>query len=234
MLKAFLSWILLATFAIAQQPAFETATIKPSKDEFGHSGWHSRPGTIVLTGQTLKGLICIAYRVKDSQVSGGPKWVDGNRFDIHAKSEGPAGDPELRNMLQTLLTDRFQLAFHRERKIASSYALVLAKSGLKVKPVETANGSHSNGGKGRISAQGVTMAKLADLVAREVRSPVTDLTATPGAYDFTLEWSTEGDAADVESAFFAALQQQLGLKLESRKLPVDLLVIDRAEMPAEN
>ena len=120
MRKAFLSWILLATCAFAQQPAFDAATIKPSKDEFGHSGWHSRPGAIVLTGQTLKGLICIAYRVKDSQVSGGPKWLDGNRFDINAKSEGPAGDPELRNMLQTLLTDRFQLVFHREQKMASS------------------------------------------------------------------------------------------------------------------
>ena len=78
------------------------------------------------------------------------------------------------------------------------------------------------------------MAKLADSLARDVGSPVTDLTGTPGAYDFTLEWSTEGDATDVQSALFAALQQQLGLKLESRKLPVDLLVIDRAEKPTEN
>jgi uncharacterized protein (TIGR03435 family) len=224
----------LASYAFAQPPVFEAATIKPSKDQPGHSGSHSRTGMIVLTGQTLKGLICVAYQVKDFQVSGGPKWMDGDRFDINAKAEGAADGVQLKNMLQTLLADRFQLVFHREQKIGPAYALVLVKSGLKIKPVEGATGSNSNGGKGQLTVTGMTMPRLADLLTRELKTPVVDLTETAGAYDFKLEWSIEGDANDAQSALFAALQQQLGLKLESRKLPVDLIVVDRAEKPSEN
>ena len=90
MLKAL--WILVAIEALAQTPAFEAATIKPSKDVPGHSGSHSRTGMIVMTGQTLKGLICATYQVKDFQVTGGPKWIDADRFDINAKAEGAAND----------------------------------------------------------------------------------------------------------------------------------------------
>jgi uncharacterized protein (TIGR03435 family) len=80
----------------------------------------------------------------------------------------------------------------------------------------------------------MTMPSFADLLTRELKTPVVDLTETPGAYDFKLEWSVEGDANDAQSALFAALQQQLGLKLESRKLPVALIVVDRAEKPSDN
>jgi uncharacterized protein (TIGR03435 family) len=224
----------LAACAFAQPPAFEAATIKPSKDRPGHSGSHSRTGMIVLTGQTLKSLICNAYQVKDFQVSGGPKWMDDDRFDINAKAEGAADGPQLKNMLQTLLADRFQLVFHREQKIGPAYALVLVKSGLKIKPVEGATGSNSNGGKGQLTVTGMTMPRFADLLTGELKTPVVDLTETPGAYDFKLEWSIEGDKDDAQSALFAALQSQLGLKMELRKLPVDLIVVDRAEKPSEN
>jgi uncharacterized protein (TIGR03435 family) len=226
--------ILLAAHAFAQPPSFEAAAIKPSKEEFGHSGWDSHPGIISLRGQTLKGLICIAYHVKDSQVAGGPKWLEGDRFDINAKAEGAANDRQLLQMLQTLLADRFQLVFHHEEKVAPAYALVLAKSGLKITPVEGTNGSHSNGSKGQLTVTGMTMPGLAEALSRELKTPVVDLTETPGAYNFKLDWSTEGDANDLQSALFAALQLQLGLKLESRKLPVDMIVVDRAEKPSEN
>jgi uncharacterized protein (TIGR03435 family) len=232
MLKAL--WIILAVQSFAQPPAFEAATIKPSKDVPGHSGSHSRTGMIVLTGQTLKGLICSAYRVKDFQVAGGPKWMNEDRFDVNAKAEGAAEGPQLQLMLQTLLADRFQLVIHHEQKIAPAYALVLAKSGLKIKPVEGATGSSSNGSKGQLTVKGMTLANFADFLARQLKSPVADLTETPGAYDFKLEWSTEGDSDDNQSALFAALQSQLGVKLESRKLPVDMIVVDKAEKPSEN
>jgi uncharacterized protein (TIGR03435 family) len=105
---------------------------------------------------------------------------------------------------------------------------------LKIKPVEGATGSSSQGSKGVLTAKGVSMAKLADRLSRQLKMPVTNLTEAPGVYDFTLQWSIEGDANEVESALFAALQSQLGLKLESRKVPVDLIVVDRAEKPTEN
>lgn len=235
MRKAILSTcIFLAAHAFAQPPTFEAAAIKPNKNASGGTHWDSEPGRINLRGNTLKGLISIAYQVRDFQVAGGPKWIDGDRFDINAKAEGPADDPQLLAMLQTLLTDRFQLAFHHEQKVGPAYALVVAKSGLKIKPVEGATGSSSKGGRGVLIAKGVTMAKLADRLSRSLGAPVSDLTEAPGAFDFKLEWSIEGDAMDAQSALFAALQTQLGLKLESRKLPVDLIVVDRAEKPSEN
>lgn len=157
-----------------------------------------------------------------------------DRFEINAKAEGPAKDPELLEMLRTLLAEQFQLAIHHEQKIAPAYALVVAKSGLKIKPVEGATGSSSKGGRGVMTAKGVTMAKLAETLSRNLGAPVADLTETAGAFDFKLEWSVEGDANDAQSALFEALQSQLGLKLESRKLPVDVIVVDKAEKPSEN
>ncbi|HEY3839037.1 MAG TPA: TIGR03435 family protein [Bryobacteraceae bacterium] len=230
MLKAL--WILLALPALAQPPAFEAAAIKPSKDVSGGTSWNTEHGRINLSA-TLKGMISIAYQVKGFQVAGGPRWIDGDRFEINAKAEGSADDPQLLAMLQTLLADRFQLVIHHEQKIAPAYALVVAKSGLKMKPSE-ATGSSSKSGSGVITAKGVTMAKLAELLSRRVGAPVADLTETPGTFDFKLEWSIDGDPNDDQSALFAALQSELGVKLESRKLPVDLLVVDRAEKPSDN
>jgi uncharacterized protein (TIGR03435 family) len=226
--------LLLATCAFAQPPAFEAATIKPSKSQPGRSASHTRTGMIILTGKTLKGLICSAYDIEDFQVSGGPKWMDEDRYDVNARAEGAANGPQLMMMLQTLLADRFQLAIHHEQKVGPAYALVLVKSGLKIKPVEGATGTNSKGGKGQLTVTGMPMHEFADLLARELKTPVVDFTASPGAYDFKLEWSTEGDANDLQSALFAALESQLGLKLESRKLPIDLIVVDRAEKPSEN
>lgn len=226
--------ILLAAHALAQPPAFVAATIKPSKDAPGHSGSHSRTGMIMLNGQTLKGLITVAYHVKDFQISGGPKWMNEDRYDVNAKAEGAADGEQLQLMLQTLLAERFQLAFHREQKIAPAYALVLAKSGLKIKPVEGADGSNSHGGKGELTVTGMTMADLANYLSRRVGTVVADLTGTTGAFNFKLEWSTEGDAEDSQAALFAALQSEIGVKVESRKLPVDLIVVDKAEKPSEN
>jgi uncharacterized protein (TIGR03435 family) len=128
----------------------------------------------------------------------------------------------------------FNSPIHHEHKIAPAYALIVAKSGLKIKPVEGANGSSSNGARGVMTAKGVSMARLAESLWRNLGAPVADFTETPGVFDFKLEWPVEGDANDVQSALFEALQSQLGLKLESRKLPIDLIVVDKAEKPSEN
>ena len=228
-------FILLAAHALAQAPTFEAATIKPSKDAPGHSGSHSRTGMIVLTGQTLKGLICSAYQVKDFQVTGGPKWIDADRFDINAKAEGAAeGRAAPASCCRRCSRTGFNLVFHHEEKIGPSYALVLVKSGLKIKPVDGAGGSNSHGGNGEFTATGMTMPGLADYLSRRFGAPVADLTETTGAFDFKLQWSTEGDKDDVQSALFAALQSELGVKVDSRKLPMDVIVVDKAEKPSEN
>jgi uncharacterized protein (TIGR03435 family) len=152
-------------FAQTPAPAFEAASIKPSKAPEGHSSWHSRTGYIVLQNQTLKQLIQIAYHVKANQVSGGLKWYDSDRFDIEAKSEGPADEAQLMTMLQTLLADRFQLAFHRETALFPGFALVVAKNGLKIRPVDAGEGSRSNSNRGHLTVERVSMAKFAETLS---------------------------------------------------------------------
>jgi uncharacterized protein (TIGR03435 family) len=243
----FLTTILLS----AQTPApvaFEAATIKPSQDAPHHSGTHTRTGLLMIQGQTLHTLIRTAYHLMPNQVEGGPKWAESERYDINAKSEGPAEDPELMRMLQTLLADRFQLTFHTEKKEFPGYALVVAKGGLKIHPVDQAvdrTNSNSNDLHASVELEGATLAKFADILSRSMPMPVVDQTGIAGAFTFKLEWSRDDRTArgsdsngavpvDNSPTIFSALQEQLGLKLESKKLPMDVLVIDRAEKPGEN
>lgn len=225
-------------------PAFEAATVKPSVDEPGHSGSHSRRGMLVMQGQTLHSLVRSAYHLTPNQVEGGPRWTESERYDINAKSEGPADDPELMRMLQTLLAERFKLKFHIDKKEFSGYVLVAAKGGLKIKPVGAETNrthSNSNGLVSSIEVEGSTLKTLADVLSRSLRMPVGDASGIDGAFTFKLEWTPEdlaGARADSGVAgpptIFTALQEQLGLKLESRKVPMDVYVIDSAEKPGEN
>ena len=146
-------------------------------------------------------------------------------------------------MKQLLLAERFKLAFHRETRALPGYALVLGNGGLKAKPSEPDAGSRTSSRWGSIEAAGCAMAHLALKLSEVLHVPVADFTALPGEFDFQLNWTsdemqaTPPDAvpdAAFGSSLFAALQEQLGLKLESRKVPADVLVIDHAEKPSEN
>src|SRR5258708_8078431 len=123
-------------------------------------------------------------------------------------------------MLQTLLAERFQLAFHRDQKLFSGYSLVVAKGGaLKVQPDATAGGSRWNGGRRKIVAQRISMAKLAESLSRILESPVVDRTGAPGLFSYTLEWTPDNTPdADAGPSLFTVLQQQLGVKLEPAKV----------------
>lgn len=229
-------------------PAFEAASIKPSKATDNGSGWHTRPGYLVINNQTLKGLVAIAYSVPDGRVSGGPKWIEFDRFNVEARAEGPAKEPELLLMLRSMLAERFQLAVHPDTRSAPGFALTLAKNGLKIHPDETEvqpGWNSSQGSQGKIVAQRISMAKVADSLTRMLGTPVVDATNTKGLFTFTLEWTPETarPAAAPDSvlpdapagpSLFTVLQQQLGVKLESEKLPVEVVVIDKAEKPTEN
>src|SRR5580658_5202762 len=132
-------------FGQTAPPAFEAASIKPSKAEPGSSsGIPTRTGSISARNVTLKRCIRGAYDVQESQIVGGPKWVDEDRYDIDAKAAGPAGDHDLMAMLQSLLAERFKLAFHRETRQLPGYALVVGKSGLKAKRSQPDADSRSN------------------------------------------------------------------------------------------
>jgi uncharacterized protein (TIGR03435 family) len=148
-------------------------------------------------------------------------------------------------MLQSMLAERFKLAAHRETRQLNVYSLVMAKGGLKIKPVEQGAG-RTSAGPGKLEAQGISFGKLADLLSRFLDRPVMDATGVPGLFNFTLEWRPEdtrrlmepGDSGQDPVAgpsIFTALEEQLGAKMEVRKGPVEILVIDHVErVPTEN
>ena len=226
--------LLLASPALAQT-VFEVASVKLSREPEGSSTWDTSPaGSLRMRNQSLRDLIRIAYAVKDNQILGGPKWLGSDRYHIDAKAAGPAKDTEVMTMLRALLAERFKLTLHREAKVFPVYALVVAKPGLKIKPVEAGSSSKLNGRRGHLLAEGVSFAKLAQMLSSMVGDPVTDETGIPAVFNFTLDWVPDS-AADIPGAtIFTALQDQLGLRLDPRKTLSEVLVIDSAEKAEEN
>jgi uncharacterized protein (TIGR03435 family) len=202
-----------------------------------------------MRNMTLRASIGMAYNVKELQVLGGPKWLDADRYDIDAKSAGAAQPPERMAMLQTLLAERFQLALHRETKTFPGYALVVGKAGLKMHAVEPGKSSVSTHNTS-MTAEKASIADLARNLSRRLGAPLDDATGVTSVFDFKLELplrdnrtaptggDTPGaeasDPASFETALSHALEDQLGLKLEARKIQQEVLVIDRAEKPPEN
>jgi uncharacterized protein (TIGR03435 family) len=238
-------------------PTFEAASVKPVEPgDAGGSTFQFIPaGGLKVTNGTLKGIIETAYDVRES---GGPNWVNSERYDISAKAPEdlrtgngapPDGISETRRRLQTLLAQRFQLKVHRETKELPVYALAAGMSGSKL--VEgTASSNVPAGirrGCSQMTGMRASMANLAFYLSRQLERPVLDHTGLSGRYDFQLDWTpdsgpcsalTDGAGAAAGSSdgpsIFMALQETLGLKLESTKGPVDVIVIDHAEKADEN
>lgn len=233
--------------------SFDVASIKPSKTDDRRAAFQIMPGgRISLKNIPVRMLIQQAYNVRDFQVNGGPSWMS-DRFDIIAKAEGDAdvSQEQLRTMMQALLADRFQLKLHHETKELPIYALVIGKNGIKMR--ESAGDPQQRRmirmGRGSVNGQQMSMDMLAMQLSNQLGRTVIDKTGLKGGYDITLEWTPDqavsvagpGDgggenhpASDTGPSLFTALQEQLGLKLESQKGPVDILVIDRLERPSEN
>jgi uncharacterized protein (TIGR03435 family) len=150
-------------------------------------------------------------------------------------------------MLQKLLADRFKLTLHRTTKEFPVYELVTAKNGPKLKEVE-AGGSNTNSGRGHMTATRISMQRLSEFLSRQVDRPVLDMTGLKGVFDLTLDWTPdeslsakkpgEGEVAidaPKSPSLLTALQEQLGLKLQARRAPIEILVVDHAEkVPTEN
>ena len=237
---------LSAAWAFAQPapPAFDAASIKPSEEPNGNSsGISTKPGRMEARNVTLRRCIRGAYNLPEVQVVGGPKWVDDLRFNIDAKAPGPAGDDELMLMLQTLLAERFQLKLHRETRQLNGYALEVAKSGLRVKPLdqggECSDSANTGGALSRITEKSCSIAIFARKLAECLHLPVADATGIAGAFNITIEWTPDelrakaGDAA-VGPSLDDVLQREIGLKLQTRKVPTAIIVIDSAELPTAN
>jgi uncharacterized protein (TIGR03435 family) len=229
-------------------PAFEVASIKvhsfASPDRVGPP----IAGNRLTSGGNLKQLIIYAYDLKVYQLYGGPTWVanpstDTDYYDINAKAEGPEPltQSRARQLLQTLLADRFQLRLHRESREMPVYALVVGKAGPKFK--DSAQDA-TTGMRAKVTLATVAstftksdMNSLVRVLSSAADRPVLDQTGLTGFYDYKIEFARDPAAAAAESSavsIFTAVQEQLGLKLESRKAPIEVLVIDHAERPSEN
>jgi len=224
---------LLAVAAFGQQapPAFDAASIKASTASAdSSSGITTDTGRIAGRNVTLKRCIRGAYDIPEARVVGGPRWANEDRFDIDAKASGPAGEHELMAMLQQLLAERFKLQIHREKRPLPGYALVVGKKGILAKPSAPDERSSSNGTRHSIDATGCSMACAAMKLSEVLHAPVADATGIDGRFDFKLQWTPD----EVQSQVFAALEEQIGLKLEGRKIPTEVIVIDSAQRPSEN
>jgi uncharacterized protein (TIGR03435 family) len=222
---------------------FEVASVRPSAPQpAGQTsmGMSMDKGMLRATGMTAKFLIEQAYDVRDFQVTGGPSWLGSQQYDVNAKIEGEPTKEQLRGMMQSLLADRFHLQVHREKKEMPCYALVVAKGGSKLKaPEPDAEGKHKSGrmsmARGRVDGDGLPVEAIAHAVEQVLGRAVIDKTGLTGDFDFKLEWTPDEARTDGEgSSLFTALQEQLGLKLESTKGPVEMLMVDRIEKASEN
>lgn len=237
-------------------PTFEVATIKPSRPGGPFSLLVNLSGVLNTTSTSLNDLIKFAYDVHPQQITGGPTWLETEKYDLTGKPDTP-GLPsvkQLKTMMQKLLADRFALSFHRDQKELSVYAITIAKTGAKLTKNENdPNGLPGFGGGGPrgMRVRNSTMAEFASVMqATVLEKPVVDQTGLgAGRYDFVLKWTpdasqrpTGGPEGNVPAAvdpeappdLFAAFQQQLGLRLQSTRAAVDVLVIDRVEKPSAN
>ena len=260
----------------AVRPAFEVASIKRSSSDGRIMIRNSPGGRFSTQGTPLRLLIGNAYRVRDSQISGGPSWMSSDRWDIEAKAESGADltPGQVQLMLQSLLADRFQLKLHSETRELPIYELMVAKNGPKLKAVPpperpapgaaplapVPGGPMPAGGfrigRGEMEAAAVPLATLIQALSQQLGRMIVDKTGLTGTFDIKLTWTPDPGQtlggpfgagpvpggpeiapppADPNGpSLFTALQEQLGLRLESTKGPVDVLVIDSVERPSEN
>ena len=190
---------------------------------------------------SLSTVVRWAYKLGVYEISG-PDWISNARFDITAKAASPVSEEQLRLMLQALLKDRFKLEAHRQTKDLSGYALVVGKNGTKLHPVEGGGEGSMTGAALMFEGHKMPISRLADIISSALKTPVRDMTGLEGFYDFKvdlrpyLQDRQPGDPPiDLPGIAMSALDAQLGLKLEARKIPMEVLTVDHAEKtPTEN
>jgi uncharacterized protein (TIGR03435 family) len=241
------AWMLFCLAGpVFAQPAFTVASVRPV--EPGKPIVAIDAGRVSLNAVTLKALIVRAYGVKDFQVTG-PDWISNSSYRVEATMPPGTPDTVVSQMLQGLLAERFQLKLQRGTKEMPVYALIPGKNGPKLKPAEV---SERNGAsKGGLKATGLNAQQLCNLLGKLLDRPVVDQTGLSGTYDIALEFTPdptlspamskmEAEVAmrgreSAGSSIFTAVQEQLGLRLEPRRMPTDTLVVESAlRVPTEN
>jgi uncharacterized protein (TIGR03435 family) len=195
---------------------------------------------IIFSALSVASVIRFAYNLRVYQVSGGPSWINEDSYDIVAKAEGssPLTVDQFRQLVQAVLANRFRLSVRHQTKEEPVYALVVGTKGFRLK--ESSSDQFSmKAGKTLIEVSAGTMAQLSATLSANVDRPVVNRTGLTGKYDFKLEFSPENVVANTADpngfpSIFVAVQEQLGLRLEPAKEPVEILVIDHVERPSGN
>jgi uncharacterized protein (TIGR03435 family) len=249
-------WVALSAGALHAQRAFEVASIKPntSGDRF-ESVSPVAGGRFSVKNVTLAWLLKTAYHVEPFQVAGIPPWGNTERFDVEARAvNGDATSDQIRQMVQSLLADRFQVTLHRENREQPTYSLVVAKNGPKLAKAksDTCSGAPTMqnpcGGfriykRSQMWGNTVTIKQFTAELTYMMGRMVLDKTAIAGLYDIRVEWTpehfgpepgTEVKPDEANGTLFTALQEQLGLRLQSERAPVETIVVDRATRPTTN
>ena len=230
---------LMVFLTLAQSPAFEVASVKPvliMTDTIVINLGKVSHGEVTLGNASLADCLKFAYGFTSDIQLDGPNWIGDKSvpFDIVAKAAPETPREQLLIMLQGLLTDRFRLEFHHEQRPAKYLALTDGKKGLKIQPADpVASQAGNRNVAGSINSSGMYLQMLARLLSRFLRQPVLDETGLPGLYAIRLEWTPESveasGGAGAAPTIYTAVQEQLGLRLEARKGPIDVLVIDKAD-----
>ena len=239
--------------------AFDVASVKEHSSDDHNMRWMTKDDGTTMVNIPLQSMVSMAYDVKEYLISGGPSWVNEKGFDLDAKVLPGDGSDKVkltqaqrRNLMRALLIERFHLQAHTETKTLPVYDLVVAKDGPKIKPVAPPAPDSEDAKKrgsmyfqpGHMEAQWYLISDLAQQLGYMVQRTVIDKTGLTGDYNLDLTWSPEeqeGAASDKATtgtdpkpSIYAAIQEQLGLKLVPAKGPVDTLVIDHAELPTPN
>lgn len=192
-------------------------------------------GRLIVRAMDVWDLITRAFEMRDSVMAGGPAWIKSDGFDIQATSSNSMGRPRALRMLQTLLEDRFHLRWHQEMRQMPVYALRVAPGGPKLGPAK--EGQPVRMQPGSFQAPSMTLGTLCNILEHETRRLVVDQTGLSGSYAIQLQWARDisGGTPDTSRAsIFTAVKDQLGLQLESEKLPMKVMVIDDVQRPSEN
>jgi len=252
-------WLVVtAVSTFAQRPAeallsFDVVAIKPNNSgEYwsSQSGIRDKVGRYNARNASLKSLIMWSYGVSEAQISGGPRWLATDRFDVDAQVDGQPGKEQVAEMVRTVLADRFQLQLHFDSRDIPQYTLLAPRNGLTFGPhLAKADDRDCSadrggapgcravaGGSGHMEMEHVTFAVVAVNMSSMLGIPVVNETQLDGRFDIKLDLAVPAvnSPASFGDTVIDALREQLGLTVELRKVPGRVLVIDRAEKPTGN
>jgi uncharacterized protein (TIGR03435 family) len=230
-------------------PQFEVVSIKPNNSTSGALSIGAQPGgRFSAVNVSLKTLATYAFQVRDPQIFGGPGWIDSDRYNIDAVASGTSTNEQMRSMVQALLIERFKLKSHRETRDLPIYELVAGKNGPKMERTKPDAPPAAAMRNGAITYAKLNMAGFARLLTIVLGRTTVDKTNLMGDFAVKLEWAPNAEAIGLENSaatpqvatapvgpsIFTAVQEQLGLHLESSKVPTEVIVIESVAKPTDN